>query len=130
MRSNSFSVFLCLVLAMTASIAKPCIKVRDAHESYTCMKFSKAEQQKAKKLGVQYGSSYKATHDQLRRSGWSIYPGWLNENPKEAKQGLPVCGQGFDAVCSIALEKGKLKIELVFSGVSPKMPLVGIDGEL
>ena len=94
------------------------------------MTFSKTEQEKAQKLGVQYGRSYKSTQAKMAKSGWNLEQDWRIENPKEAKLGQPVCGHGLDAVCSISLRKGAIQIELIFSGASSEMPLIGIDGEL
>jgi hypothetical protein len=130
MHRSCFLTIFTAALATSAAVAKPCIMVRNADEGYTCMKFSMAEQKKAQKLGVQLGSPYKETQAQLVRSGWSLDQDWIVDNPKEAKQGRPACGQGLDAVCSISLRKGSLKIEPIFSGTSEEMPLIGIDGEL
>jgi hypothetical protein len=117
------------IASATPVVAAPCIKVRSANEKYTCMKFSKEERKKAQKLHVSLGSPYKATQAQLMRSGWKIDDDWIVDNPKEAQEGLPVCGRGFDAVCSISLKQGTSKIELSFSSTSAEMQLIGINGE-
>ena len=120
------SVFLGALLALAASAAsaEPCVKVRSGGERYTCMKFSEAERKDAARLGLRLGSSYATVQARLSRDGWRIDQEWLDDLEAEARRGLPVCGQGWDAVCQLQMKKRAEVIELVFSGTNTGLPLI------
>lgn len=120
------SVLLSALLALTASSASaaPCVKIRNGADGYTCMKFSEAERKDAARLGLRLGSTYATVRAHLTRSGWRIDQAWLDDLEADAKRDLPVCGQGWDALCLLQVKQGSEVVELVFSGTNTGFPLV------
>lgn len=122
------------VLAVaSAASAEPCVKVRDGTDGtglsggYTCMRFSEAERRAAARLRLQFAGPYQAVRAQMSRNGWTIDPDWLSDIEPEAKRGLPVCGQGWDAICHIQMKKGKATVVLTFSGTNRGLPLIAVE---
>jgi hypothetical protein len=54
---------------------------------------------------------------------------WLSEESTDGGEGkeLPICGQGWDAVCHVVLEKAGTNLQLIFSGTNDGLPLIGVD---
>ncbi|WP_341249870.1 hypothetical protein [Cupriavidus pauculus] len=121
-----------LAFAVQAS-AEPCIKVRDGSDGtgpsrgYTCMRFTDPERSIAAAFHLRLASPYKEARAKMTRSGWVIDPEWLKDFDAEAKQGLPVCGHGWDAICHIQLKKGKEVVVLTFSGTNRAYPLIAVE---
>lgn len=88
------------------------------------MKFSPSERKLASKYGLHLGSPFKRVEQQLKQSGWSIDANWQKQN---AMAKSPVCGSGWDAVCSITFAKQDQQIELILSGSNEGMLLVSIE---
>lgn len=131
MLKSALSVVV-LVTAAQAS-AEPCVKIRDGTDGtgpsggYTCIKFSKGERRTAAQFHLQLASPYKLVQAQLSRDGWIMDPEWLSDFEAEAKHGLPVCGQGWDAICHIQMKKGKAVVVLTFSGTNAGLPLIAVE---
>lgn len=113
-----------LILISSPTFADGCVKIRTESGAKTCMKFSPSERKLASKYGLRLGSPYKRVEQQLKQSGWGIDVDWLRQN---AMVKLPVCGSGWDAVCSITFAKQDQKIQLILSGSNEGMPLVSIE---
>lgn len=123
---------ICLVATFRAS-AEPCVKVRDGTDGtapshgYACMKFSQAERKAAAKLHLRLASPYTVVRVQMARNGWVTDPAWLKDFEAEATRGLPVCGQGWDAICHIQMSKGRSTVVLTFSGTNSGYPLIAVE---
>lgn len=123
---RTFVALLCL-LPIVQALASDCVKVRDAKDGDQCMRFSKAEKALATKYGLSLGMKYQAAHSALSKSGWEIDRDWIKENSQGAKEVRPVCGNGYDAMCSISYAKEKRKVSLYLSGVNEGLPLTAIE---
>ena len=121
---------LCLIAVFASGVAfaGTCVKVRDANEGYQCMKFSHAEKAVASKYGLYFGMPYKTVRQLLTKNGWSIDQEWLKENDAELTgKNQPLCGSGWDAICSMSYAKGGSRIEIYLSDTNAGIPLIGID---
>jgi hypothetical protein len=61
------------------------------------------------------------------RDGWRIDEEWLEDWREDARRGLPVCGEGYDAICHIQMKKGTVAVELTFSGTNEGLPLIAVE---
>jgi uncharacterized protein YecT (DUF1311 family) len=110
-----------------------CVKVRDGTDGtgpsggYTCMKFSKSNEKEAARMRLQLTSSYDVVRSKLKANGWTLDPEWLRELGPEEKSSLPICGQGWDAICHIQVAKGGERVLLVFSGTNAGTPLISVE---
>lgn len=112
-----------------------CVTVRDGTGGsgptggLICMNFSYEQRRAAQKQGVNLGEPYMATLARLTRNGWRVDGEWLSE--ESANEGgthkLPICGQGWDAICHVVMEKGGAHLQLTFSGTNDGFPLVDIE---
>ena len=119
---------LIAVFASGVACADTCVKVRDGNEGYQCMKFSHAEKAITSKYGLHLGMPYKFVCQLLIKNGWGIDQEWLKENNVEPKgKSQPLCGSGWDAICSISYAKGKSRIEIYLSGTNEGSPLIRIE---
>jgi hypothetical protein len=121
---------LCLIAVFSSGVAfsDTCVKVRDGNEGYQCMEFSHAEKALALKYGLYLGMPHKAVRRLLTENGWGIDQEWLKESDAELKgKNQPLCGSGWDAICSISYAKGKSRIEIYLSGTNEGIPLIGIN---
>jgi hypothetical protein len=120
-----------VVIASQAS-AEPCVKIRDGTDGtgpsggYACMEFSQPQRGAAAKLHLRLGSSYKVVQTKMVRNGWVLDPEWLSLFEADVKRGLPVCGQGWDAICHIEMRKGNSSVVLTFSGTNNGDPLISV----
>lgn len=116
-----------LILISCPAFADGCVKIRSDAQHKTCMKFSPSERKVASKYGLRLGSPFKLVEQQLKQSGWGIDANWQKQN---AMSKSPVCGSGWDAVCSIMFVKQDQQIEFILSGSNEGMPLVSIEENL
>jgi hypothetical protein len=127
MRNPAAALLFFTLFASTTAFASGCVKVRDGKDAYECMRFSKAEKFLASKYGLGLAMKYQAMHSLLLKNGWEIDREWINENARGVEEVRPVCGSGYDAVCSISYSKEKRKISAYLSGVNDGLPLIGIE---
>lgn len=112
-----------------------CVKVRDGKNGtgsahgLICMKFGYQQRNAAQKQGVELGEPYTATLARLTKNGWTVDSKWLSteSNDEVGVNKLPICGQGWDAVCHVVMEKGGANLQLTFSGTNDGLPLIGVD---
>src|SRR5689334_10556975 len=117
LKTAIFSIF---VMLFSISYGRtPCVKIRNGHDGYECMGFSRKDEQKATKYGLTLGLPYKQVTQKLTGDGWVLDREWVNENEEEhhTEDGL-FCGQGWDAICWTVYKKGKESISLTFNGTN------------
>lgn len=130
-----YPLMLGALLFMTCATATACVKVRDGSDESSpsggmgCMQFSSEQRHAAALLGLSLEAPYKAVQAKLASDGWVVDSQWLKEyesdfEVKVAK--LPVCGQGYDAVCYIQVKKGDARLEVTFSGTNEGLPLISV----
>ena len=128
------SALLAIAVFISSQVsAEPCVKVRDGTDGtgpsggYVCMEFSPPQRGAAAKLHLRLGSSYKVVQTRMVRSGWVMDPEFLSAFEADAKRGLPVCGQGWDAICHVEMRKGNSSVVLTFSGTNSGYPLISVE---
>jgi len=110
-----------------------CVKVRDGTsgagpaDGLICMKFGYQQRRAAQKQGVELGEPYSAILARLPRNGWTVDSKWSSTESNDEVNKLPICGEGWDAVCHVVMEKGGANLQLTFSGTNDGLPLIGVD---
>ena len=105
-------------------MADSCVRIRDSGDSYKCMNFSAEELKTAQGLGLHLGMPYAAVWQRLVGDGWLVEQKWLELFDYDPSGELPICGQGYDAICHLVLRRGETNIELVFSGTNESTSLI------
>ena len=107
-------------------MADSCVRIRDSGDSYKCMIFSEAELKTAQDLVLRLVMPYAAVWQRLAGDGWLVDKKWLELFDYDPRDDLPICGQGYDAICHLELRRGNMNIELVFSGTNEGVPLMSL----
>lgn len=124
-----FAMFA-LSFALTAKTsAEPCVKIRVGYSvgndwTYECLQFSKAQRISASKLLLHLATPYEAVYSQMSRQGWAVDRDWLAFYEADT---IPVCGEGYDAICHIQMKKGNVAVLLTFSGANDGLPLIDVE---
>ena len=127
------SVAFVLGTAVLEVMAAPCVKVRDGTDGlgpsggYRCIQFDERSRRAAAKFRLTLASPYEAVRTRMESNGWRIDEKWLEDWREDAERGLPVCGQGWDAICHIQMKKGTVAVVLTFSGTNEGRPLIAVD---
>ncbi|MBD9677936.1 hypothetical protein IB274_14580 [Pseudomonas sp. PDM18] len=111
-----------------------CIRVRDpdgesqVSAGFRCMQFSYEKKHLVETQGLYFGMSYLLVAKHLSNEGWVTDEKWFSQlkGDEESSKSLPVCGQGWDAVCQAVMLKKGVRMQLEFSAANEGFPLVDI----
>ncbi|WP_447748210.1 hypothetical protein [Pseudomonas nicosulfuronedens] len=136
---GGFNVFAAGAWRKVSQIVKndangDCIRIRDPSDETQvsggsrCMQFSYERERLAKMQSLHFGMPYLLVNIRLSNEGWVVDEEWVSQlkDDENNSRGLPVCGQGWNAVCQAVMLRKGVRMQLEFSATNEGLPLVNV----